>query len=287
MSMQLDAGMLSQYNRAKNLFEDFLQSMAWADQLNQGSQLIESMRYSLLQNGKRFRPVLCLLTVEEFGVPPQRALPFAAALEMIHTYSLIHDDLPCMDDDDLRRGQPTNHIEFGEAVALLAGDALQAEAFGLIAGSYSTDPRMGLKLVQILAQACGVQGMVGGQALDIMTSELKNLQQTKTMHAMKTGALIRSACAGAGVILGLPENKQITLAQFGENLGLAFQIADDLLDSKEGDIEEGSYPALMGLEATQKALQEASQWACQCLNDLGINSGVLMDLVKFNAQRKI
>jgi len=273
------------YDQIKSLFEDYLQTQAWQGFLKQGPELIESMRYSLLQPGKRFRPVLCLLICEQFGVPPQRALPFAAALEMIHTYSLIHDDLPCMDDDDLRRGLPTNHVEFGEAVALLAGDALQAEAFGLIADSFIADPAVGLKLISLLSEATGVHGMVGGQALDIMNAEPKGLEQTRKMHAMKTGALIRVACEGAGVILGVPGEKQKILRQFGENLGLAFQIADDLLDSQEGDLEEGSYPALIGIHATKEALKEASEAALRSLLMLSISEGPLHEMVKYNATR--
>jgi geranylgeranyl diphosphate synthase type II len=280
------------YLQAKALFEDYLESSL---SLQQDSSLLSlpgftdlqaSVRYSLLQTGKRFRPVLCMLLCEEFGVPPQRALPLSAALEMIHTYSLIHDDLPCMDDDDVRRGQPTNHKKFGEALALLAGDALQAEAFGWIARGYPQDSGVVAKLVLLLAEAAGSLGMVGGQAIDMgLDGQVLDLQKMRVMHAMKTGALIRLACEGAGVVMGLPAEKQKTLRQFGENLGLAFQIADDLLDSTEEKIEAGSYPALLGLAASRQALCEVTQESLAHLQSLGLTRGSVYDLVKYNEQR--
>lgn len=247
----------------------------------------ESIRYSLWQKGKRFRPTLCLLWAEAFGISPQRVLPLAMAVEMLHTYSLIHDDLPCMDDDDVRRGEPTNHKIFGEDMALLAGDALQAEAFAVIAGGHVHDAKIGMHLVQLLAEAVGSQGMVGGQAVDIRAEgKVLSRDELLQMHAMKTGALIRLASEGVAVVAGLPLAKQQCMRRFGEELGLAFQLADDLLDSSEQKLEPGSFPALVGWAAAQEMLSQVSKQAFALLCELGIEKGPLHDLVQFNLERR-
>lgn len=251
-----------------------------------GIQILQqSMEYSALKGGKRFRPVLCLLLTEAFAAHPRSVLPWAMAIEMIHTYSLIHDDLPCMDNDDLRRGQPTNHKVYGETMALLAGDALLTEAFKVIADFYETEPQVGLRLSQLLATAAGFSGMVGGQAIDIQSDKNKrSLQEANLMHAMKTGALIRVCAEGVGVICGLPSDKIQLCRQFGENLGLAFQLKDDVLDSQEKP-EAGSFPALLGLEETEKYLEEVSQQANTCLQDLGLSQSLLKEMINYNQQR--
>ena len=218
-------------------------------------KLKQSIAYSYSRGGKRFRPVLSLLIAETFAVHPQRVLPWAMAVEMIHTYSLIHDDLPCMDNDDFRRGEPTNHKKFGETTALLAGDALLTEAFALIAQSYKEDPAIGLRLVALLSQAAGLFGMVGGQAIDLEFQKLKpSFADLEQMHLMKTGALIRVSAEGAALICGLPSEKIQLCRQFGERLGLAFQIQDDLIDAKEKQ-EPGSFPEVLGLEQTENYLK--------------------------------
>ncbi len=249
------------------------------------AKLKDSIAYSYSRGGKRFRPVLSLLIAESFAVHPQRVLPWALAVEMIHTYSLIHDDLPCMDNDDFRRGEPTNHKKFGETTALLAGDALLTEAFSQIANSYKDDPNVGLKLVALLSQAAGLFGMVGGQAIDLEFQKQKpNFQDLEQMHLMKTGALIRVSAEGAAFVCGLPVEKVELCRQFGENLGLAFQIQDDLLDAKEKE-EPGSFPAVLGHEQTERYLTDLTQRCLQSLKDLGITEGSLTELVLYNQSR--
>lgn len=248
-------------------------------------KLKESIAYSYSRGGKRFRPVLALLIAETFAVRPQRVLPWAMAVEMIHTYSLIHDDLPCMDNDDFRRGEPTNHKKYGETTALLAGDALLTEAFALIADSYKEDPKIGLRLVALLSQAAGLFGMVGGQAIDLEFQKQKpSFQDLELMHLMKTGALIRVSAEGAALICGLPTEKVQLCREFGEQLGLAFQIQDDLIDAKEKE-EPGSFPSVLGLEQTRKYLADLNQRSLKNLAELGASEGSLKDLVLYNQQR--
>jgi geranylgeranyl diphosphate synthase, type II len=251
------------------------------------SKLKESIAYSYSRGGKRFRPVLALLIAESFAVHPQRVLPWAMAVEMIHTYSLIHDDLPCMDNDDFRRGEPTNHKKFGETTALLAGDALLTEAFALIAQSYGEDAKVGLQLVGLLSKAAGLFGMVGGQAIDLEFQKQKpDFQNLEQMHLMKTGALIRVSAEGAALICGLPAEKVQLCREFGANLGLAFQIQDDLIDAKE-EQESGSFPTVLGFEQTRKYLDDLNQKCLKNLSDLGISEGSLQELVLYNQSREL
>ena len=249
-------------------------------------ELIQSTKYSLLRGGKRFRPVLCLLTAEAFAVHPKRVLPLACAIEMIHTYSLIHDDLPCMDNDDIRRGELTNHKVFGETTALLAGDGLLTEAFACLSRGYDREAELGLKLVALLSTAAGLVGMVGGQAIDLKAQKEKvSLQELNLMHAMKTGALIRVCVEGSALACGLPQEKIELCRKFGEHLGLAFQIKDDLLDSEE-EIELGSFPGILGLEETKIYLDDVSQRAIELLKQLGAERSLLKDLVEYNLSRQ-
>ena len=169
-------------------------------------ELKKSFSYSLVRGGKRFRPVLSLLLAEEFGVSPKRILPFASAVEMIHTYSLIHDDLPCMDNDDFRRGKPTNHKVFGESLALLAGDALLTEAFTVLAKHYGAADNLP-QLIRELTQISGLQGMIGGQFLD-MEAQGFDLQSITQMHNLKTGALISGCFSGPGILKDLTSDQQ-------------------------------------------------------------------------------
>lgn len=192
--------------------------------------LMDSMRYSLLAGGKRLRPIFVLDFCRMCGGDWQAAAPFAAALEMIHTYSLIHDDLPCMDNDDLRRGKPTNHKVYGEAMAVLAGDALLTEAFTMVASApYSAQIR--IRAVDVLAKCAGALGMVGGQVLDIQSEQREcTEQEVLDIQERKTGALIKAACV-LGVLAGGGSEEQILWAEkFARHLGLAFQIRDDILD---------------------------------------------------------
>ncbi len=195
--------------------------------------LDESMRYSLMAGGKRVRPALTLEFCRLFGGDPAHAVPFAAAVEMIHTFSLIHDDLPCMDDDDLRRGRPTNHKVFGEANALLAGDALALDAFGMAAANEAVSAEARATAVMLLSAAAGSAGMVRGQIIDMFGEQNKlSYEELLTLHRHKTGALIRVAaqlgCLSAGCAVGSPE---MSAAEgYAERIGLAFQVIDDILD---------------------------------------------------------
>jgi geranylgeranyl diphosphate synthase type II len=192
--------------------------------------LTEAMRYSLLAPGKRIRPVLALATALAVGSDPQAVMPLAAALELIHTYSLIHDDLPAMDDDDLRRGRPTCHVAFGENVAILAGDALYAEALHHVAAHQRGDPADLLRAIGLLAAATGVDGMVGGQYLDVTERAPPGPEGLRRLHALKTGRLIAASIECVLELIPAPEPERILFGQFASELGVLFQIVDDILD---------------------------------------------------------
>jgi geranylgeranyl diphosphate synthase type II len=273
----------------KNLIDEVLEDYFQQTDVSKAfgvQELKRAMEYSALRGGKRFRPVLSLLIAEAFGVGPQRVLPLACAIEFIHTYSLIHDDLPCMDNDDIRRGEPTNHKVFGETTALLAGDALLTEAFLVLSHSYENEPQVAVQLIALLSKAAGIQGMVGGQAIDLKSKD-GNLTQADLveMHAKKTGALIRIAAEGAGVACELTKDKTELCRKFGEALGLAFQIADDLLDSSGAQIEKGSFPGVLGFEQTKNYLGAVSEECFTILKKLGIENGPLCELIDYNRTR--
>ncbi|MBL0211402.1 MAG: polyprenyl synthetase family protein [Holophagaceae bacterium] len=242
----------------------------------------EAIRYSLEAGGKRVRPILCLLSAESVGAPAERALAGALALEYLHTYSLIHDDLPAMDDDDLRRGKPTCHVAFGEAHAILAGDGLQAEAFAVLASDAAIPPEARVEAIALLAEASGWRGMVGGQALDLEGEALDSygLDHLKTIHRLKTGALLRASLE-IGAVLGEAEPSfREALRSAGASLGLAFQIQDDILDAtsdaatlgkragKDAGKGKITYPALLGLDGARRALAEATENALCHLQSL-------------------
>jgi geranylgeranyl diphosphate synthase type II len=187
--------------------------------------LEEAMRYSLLAGGKRIRPVLALATARALGMEPDDVLPLAASIELIHTYSLIHDDLPAMDDDDLRRGRPTCHVRFGEGVAILAGDGLYAEAFALVLGEQKGDPGRVLRAVRELAAATGAQGMVGGQYIDI-----EGASDLRRLHELKTGRLIGASVGCVLLLADRPQTATLAYRSFAAELGVLFQIVDDILD---------------------------------------------------------
>jgi geranylgeranyl diphosphate synthase, type II len=209
--------------------------------------LAEAMRYSLLAGGKRIRPVLALATARSIGLDPERVLPAAAAIELIHTYSLIHDDLPAMDDDDLRRGMPTSHVKYGENVAILAGDGLFAEAMRIFTQKQEADPAAVLAALRELVSATGVGGMVGGQFVDVTEFEQGGAggggevdsELLREMHFLKTGRLIASS-VGVVLVLGeIPEGETIPYRRFADELGVLFQIVDDILDVTGSDEELG------------------------------------------------
>lgn len=248
-------------------------------------RLARSMSYSLSSGGKRFRPLLAVLLTEAFAVHPKKVLPWACAVELIHTYSLIHDDLPCMDNDDFRRGKATNHKAFNESTALLAGDALLTEAFFLIADAYSEEPKLSTQLIRQLAKASGASGMVGGQVLDLASvSETPDLEAQLQIHRMKTGALIAVALQGAASVCGLPTEKANLVLHFGEALGLAFQIADDIEDAKT-EVDKIGLIKLIGPVQAEKMLREASKSALTILQSLDLGSSSLAQMVNWNQDR--
>jgi len=200
------------------------------------ARLDEAMRYSLLAGGKRIRPVLALATAEALGRPPDEVLPLACALEMIHTYSLIHDDLPAMDDDELRRGKPTCHVAYGEDVAILAGDGLFAEALRLLLGEQRGEPANVLAAAREVVGAVGVGGMVGGQYLDVAANQAVELRH---LHELKTGALIAASVGAVLALEGTPEPATIPFRRFATELGVVFQIVDDILDVTGDEAELG------------------------------------------------
>jgi len=242
-------------------------------------RLLAAMEYSLLAGGKRLRPALCLSCAAVCGLEEDRALPFAASIELIHTYSLIHDDLPAMDNDDLRRGKPTNHKAFDEATAILAGDGLLTEAFVCMAGTPLPPDRV-LAALGELARAAGAAGMVGGQMLDMEYTGAgrADIQELAAMHARKTGALIRASCLCGGLLAGADAEQSAALARYGAAFGAAFQIVDDILDltgtaeqlgkTPGKDTTQGklTYPSLLGLERSRELALEHARLAQSSLD---------------------
>ncbi|MBX2987915.1 MAG: polyprenyl synthetase family protein [Bdellovibrionaceae bacterium] len=254
-------------------------------------RLADSMAYSALGPGKRFRPVLSLLVGESLGIPAIKIMPWAAAVEMVHTYSLIHDDLPCMDDDDERRGRPTNHRAFDEATALLAGDALLTEAFGLIGDAYSGAGATAGRLVVLLAHCAGARGMVGGQALDLAAEAASAqreipLADLRRIHELKTGRLIRASTEGAAIAAGAAENGVRAFRAFGEKLGLAFQIADDILDAHEEGQDGRSFVQHLGVEGARRELAGVSEEARALLIGIPAASPLLVKMIDWNLDRR-
>lgn len=247
------------------------------------SRHLEAMRYSLFAGGKRIRPILCLAAGEaatDDGDISQRLLPIACALEYIHTYSLIHDDLPAMDNDALRRGQPTNHMVFGEAGAILAGDGLLTLAFQLLCSDLcqAIPAEVRLKIAATIAAAAGPLGMVGGQALDIESEQSEiTFERLQTIHGAKTGALITCSLQAGGLAAGADASQMTALTEYGEKIGLAFQIVDDILNvtstteqlgkAAGSDANRGktTYPAFFGIPETRRRAQEAADQAIAAL----------------------
>ena len=259
-------------------------------------RLQEAMRYSLLSGGKRVRPVMTLAFCDMLGGQWREALPFACALELVHTYSLIHDDLPCMDDDDLRRGKPTCHKVYGETMAVLAGDALQGEAFGLIAAAPAMTAQQRIDAVAVLSAACGGGGMVAGQVLDV-DHLAQGEADLRLLHRLKTGAMLQAAAELGCVAAGADDGLRQRARDYGCHIGLAFQVRDDVLDvvADQGELgkpigsdrAEGkrTFVDLLGLEACQALVAEETAKAKAALADLP-DSGFLLNLADHLAERR-
>lgn len=266
-----------QYAAYQQAIEEYLNGIFTADKPY--GRLQEAMRYSILGGGKRIRPVLTLEFARLGGIDWHLALPYACALELVHNYSLIHDDLPCMDDDDLRRGQPTTHKKFGETLAVLAGDALQPEAFRLIAEAPCMSDGSRVEAVRVLARACGADGMVAGQVLDTLYG-IQTEEQLKAMYRLKTGVMISGAAELGCVAADMPADMRAQAVEFADQLGLAFQIRDDMLDvignANEfgkpigSDKDEGkvTYVDLLGLDDCGKLIHELTEQAVSAVSDL-------------------
>ncbi len=261
------------------------------------SILISAMRYSVLNGGKRLRPILAYLTGELNDTEAEYIDTLASSLELIHCYSLIHDDLPAMDDDELRRGNPTTHKKFDEATAILAGDALQPLAFELIS-TIKTSDRNKVQMISSLSEACGYLGMVGGQIKDINSNQIKDLESLDSMHSEKTGRLIQASIETAGILSGLSASDIESLKEYGGKIGLAFQIQDDIIDIESpasvsgkdqgSDIgkDKTTYPSLVGLEASKVRAQELSNDAKKILQPINKNTDNLDKLADYIVSRK-
>ncbi len=264
------------------------------------SEIREAMRYTLFAGGKRLRPVLCMASAEAVGGNAELVLPVACAIEMVHTYSLIHDDLPAMDNDDYRRGKPSNHKVFGEGIAVLAGDALLTEAFCLLSkNNPGISPKTGLSIIHEIATAAGFQGMVGGQVADLKAEdELVDMEQVHYIHTHKTQALITVSIRAGVLIADAGEDDLNALSEYGQKMGLAFQIADDILDiescrevlGKNTGSDEGrgkaTYPALIGLEASREEMRRLVEGALSEIDRFGEQADPLRMIARFIVERK-
>ncbi|MEW5727461.1 MAG: polyprenyl synthetase family protein [Pseudomonadota bacterium] len=264
------------------------------------ARLHEAMRYAALDGGKRLRPFLVMETARLFAVAEAAALRVGCALEMIHCYSLVHDDLPCMDDDDLRRGRPTCHRKFDEATALLAGDALQSRAFEVLAAEAThPDPAVRCELVWMLAHASGGQGMAGGQMVDLRAAEFAmDVAAITRLQQMKTGRLITFACEAGAVLGKAPAQARQSLRNYAHDLGLAFQIADDLLDvegdagevgkkvGKDADAGKATFVSLLGAERARAQAEILADQACRHLDVFGDKADLLRKTARFVVERR-
>ncbi|MFQ3623121.1 MAG: polyprenyl synthetase family protein [Acetobacteraceae bacterium] len=264
------------------------------------ARLYEAMRYATLGGGKRVRAFLVMETAALFNVARRAALRVAAAVEMLHAYSLVHDDLPAMDDDDLRRGKPSCHRAFDEATAILAGDALQALAFEVLADEDThSDPAVRVALVHSLCQAAGARGMAGGQMIDLLAQEAALTEHEVTrLQLLKTGRLITWCCEAGALLAKAPRPQFLALSHYGRDLGLAFQIADDILDETATPQELGKTPrkdaaagkatlvALMGLERARAHMRFLAEQACRHLDGFDGRADMLRQLVDFAITRR-
>jgi geranylgeranyl diphosphate synthase type II len=294
--LDLDSYLTSQKKRINRALESLLKTSDKPD------RILEAMTYSLMAGGKRIRPVLCVAAAEAAGGNPEDALPAACALEMVHTYSLIHDDLPAMDDDALRRGKPTCHMAFDEATAILTGDALLTLAFQTLASielSNAEQAAKWLRIIRLISYAAGYCGMIQGQMLDI-TSEGRQLTlaELKSLHRLKTGALIEASISSGAVLGGLNSNKISMFESYAQNIGLAFQVTDDILNV-EGDPEimgkavgtdklrnKSTYPSLLGLKKSKDFAGKLVENALQALESFDQKAEPLRAIAKYIVERK-
>jgi len=244
------------------------------------SLLLDAMRYSVFSGGKRFRPVLLLMTAEALGKDSTNFIPVACAIEMIHNFSLVHDDLPCMDNDDMRRGKPTTHKKYGEAVAVLAGDALIILAFQLAARCGNLD------VIKELAISSGLEGMTGGQSFE-GEYEGREIDEEllKIIHRKKTGSLIKTAVKCGAILAGANEKQMESLTQYSENLGLTYQIVDDILDSKQYEKHAG-FPSIFGMERSILMAENYTRNAIEALSIFGSEADYLRNLARYLLERK-
>ena len=268
------------------LVDDFLAKLTFAEDVG---ELDRALRYSLLAGGKRVRPVVCLATGEALGCAPDEVLPAAGALELVHTFSLVHDDLPALDDDDLRRGRPSAHVRFGEGVAILAGDALLAEALRLALVYRSCD------VARIVADA--TLGMIGGQYLDVTLEREVDPGVLRRLHELKTGRLLEASVTVAVAVAGVGPDARAPWAAFGRELGLLFQVVDDILDATGSAAELGktpgkddaagktTYVSLFGLERAREVAEETRRSVHARLEELPADTSVLAEIVDVTANR--
>jgi geranylgeranyl diphosphate synthase type II len=296
-----DFSLKTYLNERKTLIDRALGDYLTCEETNP-PVIFQAVRYSLLAGGKRIRAILCLAAAEAIGGDPEVVLPAACALEMIHTYSLIHDDLPAMDNDDYRRGRPTSHKVFGEGIAILAGDALLTEAFRLLTCrdlmSGIPSERL-LDVTREIAEAAGCRGMVGGQVLDIRAEgENIGMETLYAIHRLKTGALLRVSLRAGAILAGAGDEQLAELSDFGGKIGLAFQIADDILNV-EGDptlLGKGTgsdaahgkitFPALMGIEASRTRAEELVMDAVSSLASFGDGAAPLRAIAGYILERR-
>ena len=262
------------------------------------AHLKESMLYSLKAGGKRIRPLFVVAVCEMYNQSLEASYSVGSAVEMIHTYSLIHDDLPSMDDDELRRGKPTNHVVYGEALATLAGDALNTLAFGVIARLNNLSAEKRIELVNLLSIAAGAEGMVGGQVLDMDGEKrLLNLQELETVHVNKTGALLRFSIEAGAVLANASKSDREALVEYAHHIGLAFQIQDDILDiegtseqlgktaGKDVASEKSTYPALLTLDGAKQKLDEHYELAIEALQKIDTDTTLLRQFAQYIVRR--
>jgi geranylgeranyl pyrophosphate synthase len=287
----------------KDRLDEKLETIAMASKAADAialEKINDASKYALINGGKRIRATLAYATAHSCGIEGHSSGldHVATAIELIHTYSLIHDDLPAMDDDDLRRGKPTLHKAYDEATAILVGDGLQARAFELIADAPELSAEQKVKIIKVLAQASGLQGMVGGQYIDIAsTGKDLSLEKLQSMHALKTGALIRAALAMGGIAAGASDEQLAALDEYGTHIGLAFQVVDDILDvesdtatlgktqGKDEDADKPTYVKLMGLDGAKREAHRLLVAAWAALEGFGESADYLREMARYIVER--